>query len=286
MTMQADLAELSREAEDVVKNICLPPCPTILAALVREMRNDDPDIGKLNQLISSDVTIAAALLKTVNSPFYGLRSKMASIRHALTLVGLRAVTQLVTGLLLRQAFPAGGGAHLEEFWERSSGTARATACLARKVKGVDAEDAYTFALFRDCGVPAMMAAFRDYRPAQNAPAAGQKVTEVESARYGMNHALLGSSLAKSWLLPEAIWQAVMWHHDHGALAAGSANIPPTSVRLIALALAGEHLFSRHARSVKCPEWEEHGAFALAQLGLAETDFEDMASAVAAALNGK
>src|SRR5262249_39116975 len=112
--MSQDLETLSPEAEQIVKSIGIPPCPALLAKLVREMRNDDPDFAKLGELIGSDVSLAAVLLKTVNSPFYGLRAKATSIRQALVFVGLRNVTQLVTGLLLRQAFPAGANARMED----------------------------------------------------------------------------------------------------------------------------------------------------------------------------
>jgi HD-like signal output (HDOD) protein len=250
------------------------------------MRNDEPDFAKLGQLIGGDVTLAAAMLKTVNSPFYGLRVKVASIKQALALLGLRTVTHLVTGLLLRQAFPAGAGAHLEEFWERSAGNARASACLGRRMKGIDADEAYTFALFRDCGIPAMMAGFRDYRPEHAIPTPGRLVTELETERYGMNHAMMGSCLAKSWLLPEAICHAVLWHHEYAGLADGGAGIPASSIRLIALALAGEQLFARHAMSIACPEWNEHGAFVLEKLGLEEAELEAMMKESAGELDGR
>lgn len=284
--MQPHLDEISREAESAVRNIGLPPCPAILAGLVREMRNDEPDFNKLGQLIGGDITLAATMLKTVNSPFYGLRTKVASIKHALTLLGLRTVTHLVTGLLLRQAFPAGTGAHLEEFWERSAGIARASASLARKVKGFDVEESYTFALFRDCGIPAMITGFDDYRPEHAVPAPGRLVTDFENESFGMNHALMGSCLAKSWLLPDPMCHAILWHHEYPALADGSTGIPASSVRLIALALTGEQLFARHAMSIACPEWDEHGAFALEQLGLAEADIEAMMEDIGDALDGR
>src|SRR5215510_12304751 len=132
--MQTDLEVLSREAEGIAKSIGIPPCPAILTKLVRETRSDDPDFNRLGDLIGTDVSLAAALLKTVNSPFYGLRSKATSIRQALVLLGLRNVTNLVTGLLLRQAFPVNASAGMEEFWEYSTGIARAGACLARHVR--------------------------------------------------------------------------------------------------------------------------------------------------------
>ena len=273
--MAADQEALSQEAEKIVRNIGLPPCPAILTRLVREMRNDEPDFAKLGTLIGSDVSLAAALLKTVNSAFYGLRSKATSIRQALLLIGLRNVTQLVSGLLLRQAFPVGNNAQLEEYWAHSSGIARAAAGLARRVRGTDADQAYTFALFRDCGMPAMMSGFSDYEPlyGPKEDANGRALTDIEEESFGIHHAFMGHYFAKDWLLPEPICQAILWHHSYDALREGRADIPAESINLIALALAAEWMYSRHTLAAACPEWKRHGAFALERLSLEQAGLD-------------
>ena len=153
MTQELDILDL--EAERIINEIGLPPCPAILTTLMREMRADDPDFVKLGKLIGSDVSLAAAMLKTVNSPFYGLRSKASSVQQAIALLGLRNVAQIVTGLLLRQAFSGGASEMLEEFWEVSSAVAVLSALLAREVRGKGRDEAYTFALFQD-GKPVYM----------------------------------------------------------------------------------------------------------------------------------
>ncbi|MCC7485328.1 MAG: HDOD domain-containing protein [Burkholderiales bacterium] len=284
--MELDLEALDREAEEVVKDIRLPPCPAVLTQLVREMRGDEPDFARLTRLIGGDVTLAATVLRTVNSAFYGLRTKVASIKHALALLGLKTVTNLVTGLLLRQAFPSGGGAHLEEFWERSAGCARAAAALAQAMKAFDADEAYTFALFRDCGIPAMVCGYPGYQPDIAPPEGGRSAATRETGRYGMNHAAMGARLAASWHLPESICKAVRRHHDCAAFAAGRAEAPEESVRLIALALTAEERYSRHMAAESCPEWSAHGAWALELLGIAETTLEELSAPVVAAIEGK
>ena len=86
--METDLEVLDREAGQIVKDIGIPPCPTILTKLMQEMRHDDPDFAKLGKLIGGDVSLAAAMLKTVNSPFYGLRTKATSVPQAIALLKL------------------------------------------------------------------------------------------------------------------------------------------------------------------------------------------------------
>src|SRR5450759_25639 len=207
--MQHDLETLDNEAERIVKNMRIPPCPAILTQLLHEMRNEEPDFAKTGRIISRDVGLAAAMLNTVNSAFYGLHTKARSVPQALALLGLRNVAQLVTGLLLRQVFPLAHSAAMEEFWESSSSIALITAYLVRsKVKGINFDDAYTFALFRDCGIPAMLTAVHAYRPTLTRAGAGNNAspTELENNQYGINHASTGYYLAKSWLLPEATCQ--------------------------------------------------------------------------------
>ena len=274
---------LDREAEQIIKEIGIPPCPAILTKLMREMRNDDPDFNKLGNLIGGDVSLAAAMLKTVNSPFYGLRTKATSVKQAIVLLGLRNVAQLVTGLLLRDAFPGGSSDVMEDFWESSSAIAQINACLARKFKGIDRDEAYTFALFRDCGILAMIGKYPDYAPILPGakPDGDDGVTESEDKCHGMNHARIGYHLAKTWFLPEDICQAVLWHHNYAALQDVSSDISMVAARHIALALVAEEIFVRgQSLGKSSPEWVAGSEFALGQLDIGPAEVDDAAEEIA------
>jgi len=203
--MQQDLAVIDQEAEQLVKSIGIPPCPAFLTSLVREMRSDDPDFNRIAKLISGDVGLAAAMLKTVNPAFYGLPTKATSAQQALVLLGLRTVTHLVTGLLLQQAFPVAGGKFMERFWDMSSNIAAVAAQITRQIKSVSRDEAYTFGLFRDCGMPPLMIMFADYAQALAARVAHSErsISELEQEYCGIDHAQIGRYLAKSWHLSEA-----------------------------------------------------------------------------------
>jgi HD-like signal output (HDOD) protein len=279
--MEHTFALPGAELEEAVKNIGIPSCPAILTKLLREMREDDPDLNKVGKLIGSDVSLAAAMLKTVNSPFYGLRSKVSSVHQALSFVGLQNAAQLVTGLLLRNAFQGGASHAMEEFWESSSAIALMNAGLARKLKIIDREEAYTFALFRDSGALAMLAGADKYRPILPGVSNGKSATETESEHYGIDHTVTGYYLTKSWLMPEHVCEAVLWHHQHAALRDGKLQITPSGTKHIAIALASEWLYVTGTLGGTCEEWREGGAFALETLGHSEADLraavEDLAN---------
>ncbi|OGA03080.1 MAG: hypothetical protein A3H35_03660 [Betaproteobacteria bacterium RIFCSPLOWO2_02_FULL_62_17] len=271
--MPHDLEVLNREAEQIVMDIGIPPCPAILTKLVRYMRDDEPDYPRIGQLIIGDVSLSAAVLKTVNSPFFGLNAKATSVPQALTLLGLRNVAQLVTGLLLRQAFPCGDSKTMERFWETSSNVALISSWLAPRVHGVGRDDAYTFGLFRDCGIPALLLKFADY-PKTLAAARGddaKRLAELEVENYGIDHPQVGHYLAKSWYLPEPTCLAILCHHEYLQLAGEHTELTAASLKLIALGRVAEHLFKSHCDDPPSADWRLGGEFALGWLGFSDAD---------------
>jgi len=282
--MEHDLETLNREAENIVKNLGIPPCPAILTKLIQEMRGDDPDFQKLGKLIAGDASLAAAMLKTVNSPFYGLRTRATSIHQAITLLGVRNVAQLVTGLLLRQAFPGGTNELMDDYWESTSKMAELNGSLARNIPGMDRATAHTFALFRDCGMLAMIGKYKDYKPVLPGKKAdkNKSVLQVEDERYQMNHARVGYHLAKSWLLTDEICYAILHHHDFNALESGVTVLPGAGARLVALALLSDKVFNRQELGLKSSEWDKGSQFALKQLGLTPDKVDDLVSELMAA----
>jgi HD-like signal output (HDOD) protein len=255
------------DTEESLKKIRLPSCPVILTRLLREMRADEPDFSVVAKLISSDVRLAGEMIKTVNSPFYGLQVKVSSIQHALNVIGLRNVTQLVTGLLLRDAFAAGATKRMQVYWKSTVRIALLNACLARSLVVLDRDEAYTFALFRDCGVLGMMANFDRYEPLlAGAELCGTRATDAEDERHGINHAALGYYLTRSWFLPEHMCEGVLRHHEHDQLPTG---IERSSVEHIALAIAAEWLYLRKLGKIDSSQWNEAGEFVLRTLGTSE-----------------
>jgi HD-like signal output (HDOD) protein len=279
--METDFEVLDREAEQIVKEIGIPPCPMILTKLMQEMRSDEPDFGKLGVLIGGDVSLAATILKTVNSPFYGLRTKATSVTQAIALLGLRHVAELMTGLLLRQAFPGGTSDLMDEFWRTSSGVAQINVLLVRHFKHVKRDGLQTFGLFRDCGMLAMMQKFKNYKPVFPGAKRGFDVsaTAVEDIHYKINHARVGYQMAKTWLLPDDVCQAVLRHHDYAELQTDGTGIPVQSLQHIALTLAAEAIFVKHELGVTSAEWALGSAFSLHQMGMTQAELDGLAATI-------
>jgi len=77
------LAEIDNFADKIVRELGIPPCPAILTKLLNEVRQEEPDYAKTSKLFGTDVGLAGAMLKTVNSPLFGLKAKATSVNQAL-----------------------------------------------------------------------------------------------------------------------------------------------------------------------------------------------------------
>jgi len=257
------------DVDRMAREIGIPPCPAILGRLSAEMRQKEPDTRKLAALIGTDIALSAALLKFVNSPFYGLRTRATNAHQALSVIGLRAGANLVTGLVLRQAFPASSSPLMQRFWDGSSRVAAAALAAARRLRGIDIDEAHTYALFRDCGMPVMIKKFADYAKIfdslERTP--GAQVTVVEEMRYRYSHARVGYALARGWLLPEPFCRAILYHHDFEKVAGGQREVEPANRKLVAFGLLMEQLAAFRAGGSLCPDWESGEQFVLETFGI-------------------
>ncbi len=271
--------------ERSLKDIDIPPRPAILDRISNEMHKDQPDYKRLANLISADVSLAAGLIKTANSPFFGYRSRVRTINEALMLLGLQVTSRALAGIVLRNIFP--GTLKLDRFWDASARVARLSGWLAQHLSKskLRPDDAYTFGLFRDCGIPVLLMRFPDYKQilARANEATELSFTAVEESALPTNHAMVGYQLTQSWWLPEEICLAIRHHHDASVIATPSIASPLTSRYRIATAQFAEYLLQRHTGLGHTSEWPKLGSACLHLLDIAEDDIEPILTEAAAVI---
>lgn len=261
--------------ERSIHNVGIPPCPAILKRFMDEANKSEPDYTRLASIIGTDVSLSAGLIKTANSPYFGIRQRVRSANEALTILGLKISTRAVAGIILRKSFPH--SPNLERFWDASTRIAQISGWLSNRLdlNGLHAEDAYTFGLFRDCGIPVLLRRFPNYEAVlvmANGDAE-RSFCKVEEAELPTNHAVVGCMLAQSWWLPEEICLAISNHHDLAALESDSTTLPALSRNLIATSQLAEHLVQRLLGLSITQEWTKLGAACLKLLEMEEAQLE-------------
>lgn len=277
MKSKAELDLIDQELERVALSVGIPPRPTVLIELSQEAKKDEPDFHRIEKLVSTDVALSASLLKTINSPFYGLRSKASTVKQAIAILGLTTLSRLVTGMAVRNVFTGGNQVSMERFWDASAKVASVTSYVAKQLPGMNKDEAYTFGLLQDCGIPILMQRFPEYK--QTLGLANQllnkKFTAVEDEVHGTNHATMGYLLARSWSLPEAITKAIRFHHEFAMLEGKQELLPEEGQNFVSLALLAERAIQLHSGLSQSVEWIKGGPLVLAHVGLSEQEFDGM-----------
>jgi HD-like signal output (HDOD) protein len=273
--------------QDVVGNVVIPPRPEVLERLSAELNRRVPRVEAVVKLLSSDVGLAASLLKTANSPAFGLTRRLVSIHEAVTLLGFGTVEAAASEFLLRQSLGKGAPS-MERFWDASRKIAQASRHVSRSVPGMRPDDAYVYGLFQDCGIALLIQRFADYKEtlaAANA-AVDRSFTDLEQQRYQTDHATVGYLLARTWRLPEHVSEAIRSHHEYELWAEEGSALPAASAQLIACALLAERCVQLATDLAKSVEWNKAGEAAVAYLDMKPAEFHEIAEDVRHLLRGE
>jgi putative nucleotidyltransferase with HDIG domain len=259
----------------LLRGITLPPQPDTLVAIHKEQSSSEPQMQRIAEIIVRDVSVAAGVLKTVNSPLFGVRRTIGSVQDAALLLGVNNVVNIVTGLALKETLGKAAPAQVDAFFDRANVVALASAAVARELSLMPPDVAYTLGLFHDCGKPLLWQRFPQYGDVLAAAAAAPQrlLTELEDEQLGTNHAVVGYYLARSWRLPEEAATAIRDHHQvNEALSDGNWSEAATMVALLAVA---EHIADRFLGQQERLDWEAVAAPVFAHLDLTLDDFDHL-----------
>ena len=187
-------------------NIDLPACPGTLVKLSLLMADENCAIDPLAALIETDMALASAVVRTVNSALFGLLKRVETVHEAVRYLGMAQVAGLTYEIGLRGAFPP--SPTLQSIWDRAGVRGLAMGRIARQLD-VDPWQAHTAGLFAESGRAVLYAHDRARYVAleQQAPDEAQLcASEIEA--FGVSHAALGAALCQSWGLSREVSDSV------------------------------------------------------------------------------
>ncbi len=193
----------------------LPSVPQVYLDLVKAFDRPDVTTGAIAAIVARDPAMSAKVLQLVNSSYFGLARRLASIDDAVGYLGsdlLRSLA-LSADIFAKVSSAPVPGFSIEELQDRAVLGGR----LARALLAGDrarSGEAFTAALVRDLG--AMVLAFGlpgAFGPVvAEAVASGEALVDVEQRRLGVTHAEVGAYLLGVWGLPASTVEAVAHRH--------------------------------------------------------------------------
>lgn len=279
--------ELSSEQISIaLQGISVPPQPQIMVDLQMEQYMPDPDLEVIAGLIAQDPGLSGALMKIVNSSYYGLTNKIASIRRAVTLLGSRTVINLINAQSIKGEMSDDTIVTLNRFWDSAQDVAMTSMTLAKRTGTQAVDEAYALGLFHDCGIPLMLKRFPDYMCVleQGYADAGpnSRVVDIENQHFNTNHAVVGYYTAKSWRLPEHLTHAIANHHNALAIFSDDSSRQSQLKNLLATLKMAEHICASHkvlGNQIDDHEWNSISHLVLDYVGLSEYDFDNLKESI-------
>lgn len=195
--------------------VTLPSLPTTVANITQLVNDPNSTLAQVGKAISADPAIALKTLRLVNSAYYGLREQVTSVDHAVVLLGMKVVQNLVLTAAVFDTFSAGE----ESLLRHSVASAAAMRVLAEtdaasNVSIDDPAEAFTYGLLHDVGKLILQQHLPEqYAAVTKAVAAGGKSwSEAEIEVLGFDHGTIGARLAQHWKLAPELCDAIAGHH--------------------------------------------------------------------------
>lgn len=177
--------------------------------------------SQIAEIIQRDPSLSQRLLRMVNSVYFGLSARIASIEEAVFFLGLRQIrefsvaTPVIEEMVQLQAL-APSPVQWKNLWSHSIGTAILTREILSSTQfAVDDDTDYLAGLLHNVGKIVMAYAFPDELAvvANTAVRTPADVCRLERELIGWDHAQIGSHFLECHQLVEELSTSVRYHHD-------------------------------------------------------------------------
>jgi serine/threonine-protein kinase len=197
-------------------SMTLPALPLAVTQFVQKSGDPNAILKDLAKIVETDTGLTLELLRHVNSAFIGLRSKAASVMHALSLLGMRPSKNLLVTVGTKAAVQARQSKLINQnsFWNAALQKALFAQEVAVLLK-TDKDVAFSGALLQDFLLPVLTSEiyekYLEFIKARDAQAID--IWDFEQAGFGWDHAVAGACLAHRWKLPDELVCCILFHHQ-------------------------------------------------------------------------
>lgn len=178
-------------------------------------------VSALSTVIIADPVLSSKVLKIVNSAYFGRSQKVNSIGHALFLLGMVHLREILyrEGMLdLLKVNDPEKNSLIDVFWRHATITSICASHLRGLFPGLEQGTLFTSGLIHDVGkiILARMSDDSEYTT--------QSTIEDEERIFGINHVVAGRLALEAWGFSELMISVVSNHH-------GPAHVPLPSLKL-------------------------------------------------------
>lgn len=206
----------------VNQNLKLYSLPDIYINLKRVI--DDPNSSLVDavNVISHDPAMTMRILRIVNSAFFGFGQKIETVQHALNMMGMQELHDLVlASSVTTTAFNdiSSDLMDMRAFWRKSIYCGVLSRLIANHCNVLDSDRLFVAGLLADIGHLVMydkLSADMDFI-LRNRSSQHKSMAQLEKEVIGFDYSEVGYALMRKWKLPSGL-QMVVRHHPFPASA--------------------------------------------------------------------
>jgi putative nucleotidyltransferase with HDIG domain len=191
----------------------MPQAGMKLSMLLKE---EDVSIEEIEKILRHDPGLAANVLRLANSAYFGMPTKVSTLKHAVMLLGVKRFAQIAVTASMNKAMNSaveGYGLSPGELWLHSIAVSTLSEALAKNRNVPENSDCFTPALLHDLGKLVLGEFVKKELPdIERLVAEGVPFVIAEKEVIGTNHAEIGALILSKWRFPEDLINAVRWHH--------------------------------------------------------------------------
>lgn len=212
MEIKAEILKMVQKKESD-----LPTLPVVVDRIISVASDPNTTTEELAEVISYDQGMTNKLLKLANSVYYAQKTKVETIKRAITVIGFDEIIGIALGMGILSSFTDKSGMSLDmkALWIHGIGVATVAKDLARRTNPTIANKIFIPALLHDMGKVIFSVYFKDeYRKVrQLAMEKKRPLYFAESAVFKIDHATLSALLMKRWNFPQSIMIPCRFHHS-------------------------------------------------------------------------
>jgi HD-like signal output (HDOD) protein len=207
----------SIDLEQIIERVGdLPAVPEVVSEVLTLTENPNIDLPVIAEVIQKDPALSAKVLRISNSPYYGMRQYVGTLKLALVILGVREVRNIVLGICVFDTLRNRKTESLlaEGFWRHSFVVAALSKKLGEHLGlSLHGEDFIT-GLLHDIGKLVLMRQFPgEYSKIYTqGGGGGESLCAVEQEGFGFTHADVAAALATLWNFPQTLIDGLLLHH--------------------------------------------------------------------------
>ena len=194
-----------------------PTMPEAGAKMLILLEEPDTEISEIEEILRYDPGLTANILKLANSAYFGIPSKIGSLKQAVIVLGFKRLVQLVVAscvsAVMDKSIP-GYDLPPGNLWRHSIAVSIAAEALVKDKQKTVSQDVFTPALLHDVGKLVLGTFVKEELEAiESIAAKGVPFVVAENMILGTDHAEIGAQILSHWNFPKDVIHAVRWHHD-------------------------------------------------------------------------